>query len=242
MFYNITLTADTDGKWTDEGYYVYIDTSIDYSKISVLCFDVKDSLIDNEVLWAATNPNYVSVEGERFLAEKSGVYSVRITDKNGYNTMAKINITNIDVTKPKVSGVKNNKIYSKAIKITWKDEESGINDKKTTLNGKAVKSGVKISKEGKYTLKVYDNVGNYRSYTFYVDFTAPTASVENGKTYKEAVTVKFKDNLTGISRIVLDGAEVSSTNPIYLYANGEYELELWDKADNYRKITFTIKK
>lgn len=242
MFYDITLTADTDGKWTKKPYYVYIDTSIDYSKIAVLCFDVKESMIDNDVLWAATNPNYVSLEGERFLAEKSGVYSVRITDKNGYNTMAKINITNIDVTKPKVSGVKNNKIYNKAIKITWEDEESGIDEKKTTLNGKAVKSGVKISKEGKYTLKVYDKVGNYRSYSFYVDFTAPTASVENGKTYKEAVTVKFKDNLTGISRIVLDGAELSSTNPIYLYANGEYELELWDKAENYRKITFTIKK
>lgn len=242
MFYNITLTPDTDGKWTKKPYYVYIDTSIDYSNISVICFDAKESLINSDVLWAATNPNYVSVVGERFLAEKSGVYSVRITDKNGYNTMAKINITNIDVTKPTVSGVKDGKIYKKSIKITFKDKESGINGKKTTLNGKAVKSGVKISKEGKYTLKVYDNVGNYKTYTFYVDFTAPTASVENGKTYKDAVTVKFKDNLTGISKIVLDGAEMNSTNPIYLYANGEYELELWDKADNYRKITFKIKK
>lgn len=242
MFYNIKLSAETDGKWTKEAIKVNIDTSIDYSRIAVLCSDVKESLINNDELWSPANKNYVALDGESFMAEKSGVYSVRITDKNGYNTMAKISITNIDVTKPTVSGVKNNKAYNKAITIKFDDEDSGINAKKTTLNGKAVKSGVKVDKEGNYTLKVYDNVGNYRTYNFSIDFTAPTAGVENGKTYKESLTLKFKDNLTGIKKIVLDGSEVTSSSPMYLYANGEYELELWDNADNYRKIVFYIKK
>lgn len=250
MVYNITLTADTDGKWTKKAYKVDIDTSIDYKSIAVLCYDVKDSLIDNDELWSPSNKNYVPLEGESFEATKSGVYSVRITDRNGYNTMAKIDISNIDVKKPTVKGVKDGEYYNKAITITWQDTQSGINTKKTTLNGKAIndakvdKNGkytLKLNKEGKYVLKVYDNVGNYREYTFYLDFTAPTAGVENGKTYKESVTLKFKDNLTGIKKITLDGAEIKY-NSYYVYTNGEYELELWDNADNYRKIVFYIKK
>lgn len=243
MYYNITLTADTDNNWTKKAYTVDIDTSIDYSKISVLYSDVKESLVNSESLWAPTNKNYVAFEGETFEVTKSGVYSVRITDKNGYNTMQKITISNIDVTKPTISGVKNDTIYNKTVTITWKDTESGINPKKTTLNGKEVKSGVKVDKEGEYTLKVYDMVGNYKTIKFVVDKTAPTAGVENGKTYKESLTLKFRDNVSGIKKISLDGAEISTqNNSWYVYTNGEYELELWDNAGNYRKIVFYIKK
>lgn len=243
MYYHITLTPDTDDNWTKKSYKVDIDTSIDYSKIAVLQYDVKESLLDNDELWSPNNKNYIELEGETFKAEKSGVYSVRITDKYGNNTMAKITISNIDVKKPKVYGVKDGKAYKKPVTVTWKDTQSGINAKKTTLNGKTVKSGVKISKEGKYNLKVYDNVGNCSSVTFYVDFTAPTAGVENGKTYNESLTLKFRDNVSGIKKITLDGAEVSAANnSMYIYTNGEYELKLWDNAGNYRKIIFHVKK
>jgi hypothetical protein len=243
MYYYITLTADTDNEWTKKAYKVNIDTSIDYSKIAVLYSDVKESLINNDSLWSPTNKNYVALDGESFEVAKSGVYSVRITDKNGYNTMKKIIISNIDVTKPTVSGVKNDTMYKKAVTITWKDTESGINAKKTTLNGKVVKSGVKVDKEGKYTLKVYDMVGNYKTIKFVIDFTAPTAGVENGKTYKESITLKFRDNVSGIKKITIDGAEISTqNNSWYVYTNGEYEVELWDNAGNYRRIVFYIKK
>jgi hypothetical protein len=243
MYYNITLTPVTNNKWTKKEYKVNIDTSIEYSKIAVLCYDVKDSLLDSEALWSPTNKNYVALEGETFVAAKSGVYSVRITDKNGYNTMKKITISNVDVKKPTVYVVKNGKSYKKPITITWKDTQSGINKAKTTLNGKAVSSGVKVTKEGKYTLKVYDNVGNYRIIEFNVDFTAPVAGVENGKTYNDSITLKFRDNVSGIKKITLDEAEVSTSyTTMYIYTNGEYSLKLWDNAGNYREITFYIKK
>lgn len=69
-----------------------------------------------------------------------------------------------DTTKPVIFGVKNGKTYKKAVKVTFKDEKSGI--KKATLNGKEIKSGKKISKKGSYTLKVTDRAGNTKTIKF----------------------------------------------------------------------------
>lgn len=69
-----------------------------------------------------------------------------------------------DTVKPVISGVKNGKTYKKAVKVTFKDEQSGI--KKATLNGKEIKSGKKISKKGSYTLKVTDKAGNTNTIKF----------------------------------------------------------------------------
>ena len=63
-----------------------------------------------------------------------------------------------DKIKPTVTGVKNNKTYKKQVTIKFSDKQSGI--KKATLNGKKIKSGKKVKKNGKYTLKVYDKAGN----------------------------------------------------------------------------------
>lgn len=243
MYYDITLTADTNGAWTRKPVEVNIDTGIDYSGIIVLSKDVKESLIDKASVWTETNPAFVKLDGESFEAKDSGIYSVRITDKFGNHSMEKIEISNVDITKPTIKGVANKKYYKNTVTITWLDKQSGINGSKTTLNGKRVTSGIKVSKEGKYTLKVYDKVGNYTTVVFYIDYTAPTAGVVNGKTYSESVTLKFKDNISGISRITVDNQEVTASgNTYYCYISGEYTVELWDKAGNYRKITFYIKK
>lgn len=71
-----------------------------------------------------------------------------------------------DKTKPIVKGVKNKKIYKKAIIIKFSDKQSGI--KKATLNGKKIKNGKKVKKNGKYTLKVYDKAGNCTTVKFTV--------------------------------------------------------------------------
>ena len=65
--------------------------------------------------------------------------------------------------KPTISGVKNGKTYKKAVKITFKDE-SGV--KSAKLNGKKVKSGVIVKKNGSYTLTVTDKNGNTRTVRF----------------------------------------------------------------------------
>ena len=244
MYYDIEITADSDVSWTDEGVDVYIDTIIDFTDISVVYGDVKKGLIDNEFIWSKESENYIQIDGEAsFTAEENGVYSVRITDKYGHNTMEKIRVSNIDITKPEIEGVEDGMAYQNPVTITWTDEGSGIDVNKTRLNGKRVKSGVKVSKEGKYSLEVYDKVGNYETVEFYIDNTAPTVNVQNGRTYNGSVTLRFKDNVSGISKVAIDNVEVSSTRSMYhCYLDGEYTVELWDHADNYKKVVFNIRK
>ena len=69
-----------------------------------------------------------------------------------------------DKIKPTVTGVKNNKTYKKQVTIKFSDKQSGI--KKATLNGKKIKSGKKVKKNGKYTLKVHDKAGNVKQVKF----------------------------------------------------------------------------
>lgn len=108
---------------------------------------------------------------------------------------------------------------------------------------KKVKSGIKVSEEGKYTLKVFDKVGNSETITFYIDKTAPTINVQNGKTYSDTVTLRFRDNVSGIQKITIDNVEISPSRTIYsCYLSGDYVVELWDNADNYRRVEFSIKK
>ena len=243
MYYDIELTTSKDRGWTTKEQDINIDTSIEYSEIVVLKRDVKESLINNNKLWSSENKAYVPVDGETFTVIDSGVYSVRITDINGHNTMKKIKISNIDTTNPKIVGAKNDKSYGKPITITWSDKQSGIDADKTTLNGKKVKSGIELKNEGKYILKVYDKVGNKKIIKFNIDFTAPTTNVKNKKTYNDIVILQIKDNISGIKKVVVDNVEhatVFSTQ--YFYLDGEYVVEIWDNADNYRKVEFSIMK
>ncbi len=243
MYYDIKLIPVTDKNWTKKHIKVNIDTSIDYKDIKVLLMNVKDSLIDNDKVWTETNEHYIPLDGETFLAEKSGTYTVRITDQYGHNTMKRLKISNIDVTKPKVKGVKNQKAYNKAVKPTWTDTQSGLNKNKTTLNDKVISSGTRITKEGKYILKVYDKIGNCRTVEFFIDYSKPSANVENGKTYTSSFTLQLKDSTSGIKKIEIDGEEVPAANKIkYIYLDGKYTVELWDNADNHRKYSFNLKK
>ena len=243
MFYDIKLTPVTDKGWTKKHVKVNIDTSIDYTDIKVLLMNAKTSLLDNNNIWSETNKAYIPLDGESFIAKKSGTYTVRITDKYGHNTMQKLKISNIDVTKPKIKGVTSSKAYKKSVTPTWTDTQSGINKSKATLNGKVISSGTAITKEGKYILKVYDKIGNYRTVEFYIDHTVPVANVEDGKTYTDSFIMMFKDSVSGIKKIVIDGEEVPAANKTkYFYLDGQYTVELWDKAGNHRKYKFTLKK
>lgn len=70
----------------------------------------------------------------------------------------------VDTKAPTVSGVKNKKIYKKAVKIRVSDQVSGV--KKITLNGKKIKSGVVIKKNGVYKLVATDNSGHKKVIRF----------------------------------------------------------------------------
>lgn len=70
----------------------------------------------------------------------------------------------VDTKAPTVSGVKNKKIYKKAVKIRVSDQVSGV--KKITLNGKKIKSGAVIKKNGVYKLVATDNSGHKKVIRF----------------------------------------------------------------------------
>ena len=69
----------------------------------------------------------------------------------------------LDKTKPIIKGVKNGTTYKKVVTIKFSDK-SGI--RKATLNGKKIKSGTKVKKNGSYTLIVTDKAGNSRTVRF----------------------------------------------------------------------------
>jgi hypothetical protein len=108
------------------------------------------------------------------LDKQNGSYSATVTT-NGKVTFMVVTssgkrfaktckVTEIDTTKPTVSGVKNGKTYKKAVTIKFSDKGSGI--KSATLNGKKIKTGKKVSANGTYKLVVTDKAGNKKTIKF----------------------------------------------------------------------------
>ncbi|WP_026575874.1 Ig-like domain-containing protein [Bacillus sp. UNC438CL73TsuS30] len=97
------------------------------------------------------------------VVKAEGSYTVVVTDAAGNKTTVKFTI---DKTAPVVSGVKNNVLYNKSVKISF-------NERAALLDGKPVTSGTVVSKEGKHILVVKDAAGNKTTVTFTIDKTAP---------------------------------------------------------------------
>lgn len=94
-----------------------------------------------------------------FTASKSKKYTVKVKLLSGATKTVSFTV---DKVKPTVN-VKA-KTYNKAITIKFSDKLTGV--KKATLNGKKIKSGKKVSKNGSYTLKVTDKAGNTQTVKF----------------------------------------------------------------------------
>ena len=241
MYYRTKLLPSIT-EWTDEDVTVKIDTTIDFQSIDVIKYDVTKTDLNSNNLWNvdATNKKYVETNGTSFIAKSNGVYSIRIKDQVGEYQLVQIEITNIDKTAPTVTGVTNNKIYKTAKTITWKDKDgSGV--KKVTLNGKTVKSGIQVTKQGEYTLKLYDVIGNKRTVTFIIDKTNPVINgITNGKTYTDYVIATVSDDLTGIKEFTVNG-EVVDSNTYYFINAGTYVIKVSDKAGNTVQKVIKIK-
>ena len=69
----------------------------------------------------------------------------------------------VDKTSPKITGVKNNGTYNKAVKVSYKDASAIAS---ATLDGKKIKSGKKVTKAGKHTVVVKDVFGNKSTVKF----------------------------------------------------------------------------
>lgn len=93
-----------------------------------------------------------------------GTVSWDISEEDHNFAVYTVNVKSSDRTKPVVSGVKNGKTYNRAVTIKFSDKDSGI--KSAKLNGKNIKSGKKVSRNGSYTLVVTDNAGNKTTVKF----------------------------------------------------------------------------
>ena len=96
----------------------------------------------------------------RFSTNQDGKYKVVVQSATGLTRQMSFCI---DKQKP-TTNIKNKKTYKKAVRITFNDKISGV--KKATLNGKKIKSGKKVKRNGNYTLKIYDKAGNVKKIKF----------------------------------------------------------------------------
>ncbi len=136
-----------------------------------------------------------------FIAEKKGSYVLKIYDADGNILCQDTLEILIDKTAPTIKGVDNNELYEEAVTPIIEDNESGIDRIILTKNGKEVngyKKGQQIKENGKYTLTVYDKVGNSNTVTFEVKLKeeADGNKGSNNNENKDATSTQ-KDNIGG---------------------------------------------
>lgn len=166
-------------------------------------------------------------------------------------------------TKTTISGVKNKAVYNKPVNIRlgwtgtknnlithWEltrkanksssDLNSLVGTSQIELETSSKARSIQVTESGIYELEVVTITGT-KKVKFTVDRTAPKITgVVNGKTYKKKVTVKATDNVSGISKITLNGKKIKSGTKVS--KKGSYTLKATDKAGNVKTIKFKIKK
>lgn len=163
---------------------------------------------------------------------KEGKYELFMKDGNG---RTKTYVFHIDKTAPKVTGVKNKKIYtSKSLKI----KSSDANLSSIKLNDKKKSKSMVIKKEGNYTLVVSDKAGNTVKVKFTLDRTKPKCTVKNNKTYKGKAKVWGSDSVSGLKSVKLDGKTIKKQTTVK--KKGKHQVILTDKAGNKSTINFVI--
>ena len=158
----------------------------------------------------------------------------------GSKHIAQAKVNNITI-----SGVKENAYYnaSKILKF------SGSNLSKVVVNGKVDKSALKkkqlkLSKNGKNVITVYNKNGQKKKIEFYIDKKAPTITgVANNKAYTQQRTLKFNDNF-GLKKVTVNGKSNQTalkTKSIKVKKQGNYEIKVTDLAGNVTTTKFRIK-
>ena len=148
---------------TNKTYKVYTNKTVTFTMSGVSSSAIKYQVIaKNEKLsdtaWKNVTNNKIIVAKT---AKPSIVY-IQYTDDNGVIHSIHTNGFTIDKKKAMVN-IKKNKTYKSGKKVTFKDA-SGI--KSAKLDGKNVKSGIKINKKGTHTLVVTDKAGNKTTVKF----------------------------------------------------------------------------
>lgn len=163
--YSVTISRNLE--WTKNNIVVTVHTEFEPYQVLYVNKKVTAAMAGDFTTWSTyRNSNCHEVNYNKFTVTKNGYYTVRIRDKNNNYSLKGIYVKNIDKIAPTVTGVANNKSYRAGTVVRFSDKNSGI--MRATMNSASFKSGSKVTKKGKHTLKVYDNAGNVKTVVFYV--------------------------------------------------------------------------
>ncbi len=142
-----------------------------------------------------------------------------------------------DTEAPVISGVKNNGIYNKAVKITITDN---VNVKAVTVNGITIGNTLlKASASKAYKITATDATGNTASVNFRVDSKKPVIKgIKNGRKVTKPVTLRFKDNYK-MKSVTINGKK-ANTRKATVRKSGRYVVKAKDAAGNVTKLVFRI--
>lgn len=142
-----------------------------------------------------------------------------------------------DAEAPVISGVKNNGIYNKAVKITITDN---VNVKAVTVNGITIGNTLlKASASKAYKITATDATGNTTSVNFRVDSKKPVIKgIKNGRKVTKPVTLRFKDNYK-MKSVTINGKK-ANTRKATVRKSGRYVVKAKDAAGNVTKLVFRI--
>lgn len=142
-----------------------------------------------------------------------------------------------DTEAPVISGVKNNGIYNKAVKITITDN---VNVKAVTVNGITIGNTLlKASASRAYKITATDATGNTTSVNFRVDSKKPVIKgIKNGRKVTKPVTLRFKDNYK-MKSVTINGKK-ANTRKATVRKSGRYVVKAKDAAGNVTKLVFRI--
>ncbi|WP_214831342.1 Ig-like domain-containing protein [Exiguobacterium sp. E.TIA.1] len=155
-----------------------------------------------------------------------GDYTLMVTDRAGNQTVVHFTI---DTRPPVLSGLTKGKTHYREVVPLFTEGAA-------TLNGQPFVSGTRISREGVYTLRLVDAIGNETVATFTIDRTRPIVTgVTANQLTNQTVTIRFNEGTA-----TLNGKAFRMNTQVG--ASGKYALRVTDAAGNYSSISFAIDK
>lgn len=196
----------------------------------------------------------INANSSNFPVTKNGDYTFKAHDWVGNEISKLITVGNIDTDGPKINltpgmtGTWTNKGIN--VSVDASDTQSGVASI-TLPDGTAVndsKATFDVTKNGIYTVKSKDNVGNESTQSIPIGGTGAAISIDSTKpdvavSYDHAygwsnqnikVTIKATDKESGVKSISLpDGTEVAGDTASFdVRSNGTYRVTVYDNAGN----------
>lgn len=178
-----------------------------------------------------------------FIVDKEGAHIIQAMDVNNQITSYEFII---DQTKPVILNIIDNAYYQTSLYFDFFDDFF----EQATLNNQKIEKGFTIEEDGTYILEVRDKAGNTTTTHFTIDKTVPKIKYLENDTYlnlenqmifnRQYFTFLIVDD--NIEEILIDGqikTNEEMKKEIHL-TEGVHVVEVFDKAQNFRRITFMV--